>query len=55
FECSHCDRVFSRKHDQERHTRIHTGKKPYQCHACHSCFARSDARRRHIDANLTCQ
>jgi uncharacterized Zn-finger protein len=52
--CGYCQRTFSRRHDLERHTRVHTGIKPYKCPACNKCFARSDARRRHWKSEVQC-
>ncbi|KAI8886254.1 hypothetical protein K501DRAFT_124127, partial [Backusella circina FSU 941] len=54
YSCSYCQRHFSRRHDLERHTRVHTGIKPYKCPACNKCFARSDARRRHWKSEVQC-
>lgn len=48
FSCSYCSRSFSRKHDLERHSRVHSGVRPYVCRVCHMGFPRSDALRRHI-------
>ncbi|KAK9703955.1 transcriptional regulator of sulfur amino acid metabolism [Basidiobolus ranarum] len=47
FSCDHCQRVFARKYDLERHQRLHTGYKPYKCVRCHKGFTRVDARQRH--------
>ena len=48
FVCSRCSRAFSRKHDLERHARVHSGDRPYVCRVCKKGFPRSDALRRHI-------
>jgi uncharacterized Zn-finger protein len=53
-ECTYCSRAFSRRHDLERHTRVHTGIKPYQCPSCQKSFARSDARGRHFLSDPAC-
>ncbi|XP_026854552.2 early growth response protein 4 [Electrophorus electricus] len=37
-----CDRRFSRSDELNRHVRIHTGHKPFQCCVCMRCFSRSD-------------
>lgn len=48
FPCTYCLRAFSRKHDLERHARVHSGDRPYVCQACKKGFPRSDALRRHM-------
>ena len=48
FVCTQCPRAFSRKHDLERHARVHSGDRPYICRICKKGFPRSDALRRHI-------
>ncbi|KDN45224.1 hypothetical protein K437DRAFT_235987 [Tilletiaria anomala UBC 951] len=45
--CHLCMHIFARKHDYERHMRIHTGASPYQCDKCSHSFKRSDALLRH--------
>ncbi|KAI9269138.1 hypothetical protein BDA99DRAFT_407967, partial [Phascolomyces articulosus] len=47
-QCGVCTRTFARRHDLERHTRVHTGIKPYVCPCCLKAFPRSDARGRHF-------
>lgn len=37
-----CDRRFSRSDELNRHIRIHTGHKPFQCRVCARSFSRSD-------------
>ncbi|KAI9317082.1 hypothetical protein BX666DRAFT_1942028 [Dichotomocladium elegans] len=54
-ECGYCTRTFSRRHDLERHTRIHTGVKPYVCPCCLKAFPRSDARGRHFRNESSCR
>lgn len=53
--CSFCSRSFARRHDLDRHTRVHTGLKPYLCPCCFRAFARSDARGRHFRSEEACQ
>lgn len=45
--CHHCNRIFRRKHDLNRHVRIHADTRPYLCTRCGKAFVRSDALRRH--------
>jgi uncharacterized Zn-finger protein len=40
--------MFARGHDLNRHTRLHTGVKPFECQKCKKRFSRSDALSRHI-------
>jgi uncharacterized Zn-finger protein len=47
FKCDLCESSFSRNHDLKRHSRIHTGVKPYQCLECGKSFTRQDALNRH--------
>jgi uncharacterized Zn-finger protein len=54
FECDTCHRYFARRHDLERHTRIHTGIRPYECPCCQKSFSRSDARNRHFHSDPIC-
>lgn len=44
FSCpmESCDRRFSRSDELNRHIRIHTGHKPFQCRICLRSFSRSD-------------
>ena len=37
-----CERRFSRSDELNRHVRIHTGQKPFQCTVCARSFSRSD-------------
>ncbi|CEP16901.1 hypothetical protein [Parasitella parasitica] len=53
-KCLYCARAFSRRHDLERHVRVHTGVKPYHCPCCQKAFTRSDARGRHFQSDPTC-
>ncbi|KAI8982332.1 hypothetical protein BDF20DRAFT_808204, partial [Mycotypha africana] len=48
YVCSICSFAFVRKHDLQRHSRVHTGVKPYSCPSCQKAFARTDALKRHL-------
>ncbi|KAJ2965124.1 hypothetical protein NQZ79_g177 [Umbelopsis isabellina] len=54
-QCPMCPRAFARKHDLQRHIRVHTGAKPYSCPCCHRSFARTDALRRHFRMEESCR
>ena len=49
FRCDHagCGKRFSRQYELARHTRKHTGEKPFQCTVCQRYFSRSDHRNTH--------
>ncbi|EIM19766.1 hypothetical protein WALSEDRAFT_4988, partial [Wallemia mellicola CBS 633.66] len=48
YVCSVCSRSFARKHDAERHFRMHNNdSRPYSCPNCDASFPRSDALRRY--------
>ncbi|UYV60384.1 ZNF236 [Cordylochernes scorpioides] len=36
--CMHCPKTFKKPNDLVRHTRIHTGERPYTCEMCHKSF-----------------
>lgn len=54
-QCPMCPRAFARKHDLQRHIRVHTGVKPYVCPCCQRSFARTDALRRHFRMEESCR
>ncbi|ORZ20612.1 hypothetical protein BCR42DRAFT_409153 [Absidia repens] len=55
YPCRVCFRAFSRKHDLQRHHRVHTGAKPYLCPSCKKAFARTDALKRHLRMEDKCR
>jgi uncharacterized Zn-finger protein len=48
-----CSAAFHRSHDLARHSKIHTGDKPFSCSRCRRKFGRNDALKRHVARN-TC-
>ena len=48
LSCEHCGKCYSKKSKLERHMRIHTGERPYQCNACFKNFMNLDHLRQHL-------
>jgi DNA-directed RNA polymerase subunit RPC12/RpoP len=52
YVCSTCGAGFVRKHDLNRHEKVHTGIKNYKCPYCDRAFSRNDALSRHLRVEL---
>jgi len=52
YVCTDCGAGFVRKHDLNRHGKIHSGIKNYKCPYCDRAFSRNDALSRHLKVEL---
>ncbi|PAA94090.1 hypothetical protein BOX15_Mlig001390g2 [Macrostomum lignano] len=48
FKCAYCGKAFNRKFCLERHERLHTGVKPYECQLCGERYIRLEDKKRHM-------
>lgn len=51
FQCTTCNRSFSRKFHLKRHEQTHTGELSFACPLCPCLFKRRDAMARHVDGH----
>ncbi|KAK3542543.1 hypothetical protein QTP86_028679, partial [Hemibagrus guttatus] len=47
YQCSQCEKSFTRQIDVQRHQLSHTGEKPYQCSQCGKSFTRQSTLKSH--------
>ncbi|CCM00658.1 uncharacterized protein FIBRA_02696 [Fibroporia radiculosa] len=51
WNCSVCQRTFSRKYELNRHEVSHANVKPFECKHCQKCFAQKTALRTHYNSH----
>ncbi|KAG5887912.1 hypothetical protein JTB14_003009 [Gonioctena quinquepunctata] len=52
FRCNVCLREFYKKCDLKRHTRVHTGEKPWVCDICNNRFQQSFNLKKHLHTHV---
>ena len=51
LSCSVCKKVFTRQHNLERHSRVHTGEKSFMCSTCGKKFTQKAHLKAHETTN----
>ncbi|XP_062571132.1 zinc finger protein 62 homolog [Saccostrea cucullata] len=52
YLCEYCGNTFRRKVDLERHIRIHTGERPFQCGTCKKAFIQKAHLKMHLERHF---
>ena len=48
YQCSMCDKNFSRAHHLKRNLKTHTRDKPYKCSQCEKMFSQESSLKTHL-------